>query len=370
MWRENLGTEEAKSPERSTFSREPAEEPVHAFVAMRRSGRKRPASSVEEDQELTYIRLSHEKLNEVQLEEAVRALTRDGACVLQNAVRADHLRLLDAQLTAELDQPSAEGPLVKDILSFSYSHKHLVQSAPRAPKWVFADLVANPAVEQVALAYVGSCCNDERKYIVSERTYLGLYSCNSNMPGNREEQPVHSDIGNSKQQKDCRSLIANVCTCDVDERNGAIELMLGTQEMCVSSDSIDAWGDRSVAPASRGIPQKFLDDRAKACQAVGKPARVRVATQLGDVLLRDRRLWHRGMQNPSGSPRHMLSMTYFPDVEGETDMDLKTKTYKTDRVPFEDGCQAAFSASLLKRKVTFDRPPGSAAETNPRLGGN
>ena len=87
---------------------------MHAFVAMRRSGRKRPASSVEEDQELTYIRLSHEKLNEVQLEEAaVRALTRDGACVLQNAVRADHLRLLDAQLTAELDQPSAERLKIK-----------------------------------------------------------------------------------------------------------------------------------------------------------------------------------------------------------------------------------------------------------------
>jgi hypothetical protein len=65
---------------------------------------------------------------------------------------------------------------------------------------------------------------------------------------------------------------------------------------------------------------------------------VRVCMQAVDVLLRDRRLWHRGRASPSGGPRVMVSLTYFPGICGETDR-------PSERLTFEDGCQPAFESS-------------------------
>jgi hypothetical protein len=94
----------------------------------------------------------------------------------------------------------------------------------------------------------------------------------------------------------CSGVVVQVCLVDTDERNGAIELWPGTHR------------DTTM---HRGLETlRVPTDRVEARRAVAPPWRG--GTRLGDVLLRDVRIWHRGMPNHSDQPRHMLAMFHRP----------------------------------------------------------
>ena len=61
---------------------------------------------------------------------------------------------------------------------------------------------------------------------------------------------------------------------------------------------------------------------------------MRANTTQGDVLIRDRRLWHRGMPNATDEPRHMLAL-----VHGAEDAYNRKDTRK---LHFYGDCMAAF----------------------------
>jgi hypothetical protein len=80
-------------------------------------------------------------------------------------------------------------------------------------------------------------------------------------------------------------------------------------------------------------------ERVAARRAAAPP--VRGCTRLGDVLLRDARLWHRGMSNFSDAPRHMLAMIHRPSW------------FRPTAVPFRRDAEPFLAALPLKTTAVF-----------------
>ena len=73
---------------------------------------------------------------------------------------------------------------------------------------------------------------------------------------------------------------------------------------------------------------------------------VRGNTKKGSVLIRDMRLWHRGMPNHSDRPRQMIAMVH--NIHWFR---------RRRRVPFNKGCEAAFENCQIDPNVEFTDKP-------------
>ena len=185
------------------------------------------------------------------LERACAALVDDGVVVLEQVIDAGPL---DA-LKERMDRDTAE------LLEFCASvggnprdRGHLQQGPPPVLEFVPSQLVANTYAAQVLSAVLGS------------GAYCEFYNGNTNCPGSGRQQ-LH---------------------LDVDEHNGAVELWPGSHRVVVPTP-VRA---RAIAARRRITPP------------------VRGAMRKGDILLRDSRLWHRGVPNKSTEYRHMIGLVF------------------------------------------------------------
>ena len=214
------------------------------------------------------------RLQDETVEAAVDALFGDGYVVLGDVVEHAALDLLRRRLeedTAELlRRIEAEGRTFEPAGQLS-------QPMPRSPEHVHRTIVANPLVIQVT------------KEVLGEGVHNHFYNCNTNLPGSRA-QFLHRDAPNLglDPAHPMVSIIVNVSMGDVDESNGATEIWPGTHWVEGSTRVPDAAAARrrAVAPPTRMLFQK------------------------GDAVLRDPRLWHRGVPNPSTEVRHMVAMVH------------------------------------------------------------
>ncbi len=157
---------------------------------------------------------------------------------------------------------------------------HLQQSMPRSGAHISRDIVTNPFVIEITAAIVGPGVHNH------------FYNGNTNMPGSKM-QPLHRDSGHlwPGHVHPTASIVVNVYPVDVDENNGATEIWPGTHRV------LDPTGDNRVPP-----------EVEKARRETNPP--VRVITTKGDAVLRDIRLWHRGMPNNGIEARHMIGMVH------------------------------------------------------------
>ena len=105
-------------------------------------------------------------------------------------------------------------------------------------------------------------------------------------------------------------MVVNVSPHDVTEENGAVELWPGTHlhpfpEKPIGED-LEA-EQRQIAPPVRGCARK------------------------GSVVIRDVRLWHRGVPNHSDRPRHMIAFLH-----------MIHWFRKSEPQRFNSGCEEAF----------------------------
>jgi hypothetical protein len=84
------------------------------------------------------------------------------------------------------------------------------------------------------------------------------------------------------------SVVVNIPLCDFSEANGSTEYWPGTH-LIVDSAAEDG---------------KLLDERVKAFPSA------RMNVPMGGLVLRDLRVWHRGMPNPSPETRIMMAIVY------------------------------------------------------------
>ena len=247
------------------------------------------------------------KLTEAHMAEALKAIRVDGYVVLENVVSHEHLDILrermdaDSQILINAEKWGGAGRLVG----------HLQQGPPPYAPYMFRDVVANPYVVQVT------------KELLGAGLYNNFYNGNTNCPGSIT-QPLHRDGSHLWPDHDVAhptaEVVVNISPLDTTEENGSVELWPGSH-LDVSGRRIEEEEEearRKIAPPIRGNAKK------------------------GSALIRDIRLWHRGVPNPSDKPRHMIAMIY------------RASWLKSDRrLKYKIGCEAAFENSDLDHNAEF-----------------
>lgn len=213
------------------------------------------------------------RLDSDHLDAAVAAIKEDGFVILGGAVATSTLDAIKPKLeedTAELRRRGRWG-------GAGQKPGHLQQAMPRSRRHIYPDIVTNPLIIQVTAAVLG------------EGVHLHFYNGNTNLPGS-EAQPLHRD--EEHLYPDCvhptTSIVVNISPVDVDETNGATEIWPGTH----------------LLPGPGRVSE--CDEQAR--RATVPPARA--LTQKGDAVLRDVRLWHRGVPNHGTEARHMIGMIH------------------------------------------------------------
>lgn len=261
---------------------------------------------------ITATELAQAKMSDAHLAQAIKALREDGYVVLADVIDHAHLDCLhermeaDSQLLINDQKWGGAGQIAG----------HLQQGPPPFAPYVFSDIVANPFAIQVSKAILG------------EGAYNLFFNGNANCPGSGT-QPLHGDAPHLWQDMTTAhptvSLVVNVSLVDVTEENGATELWPGTHRVPVNRGPISA------------------EMEVQRCELVPP---VRANARKGSLLLRDMRLWHRGVPNHSTEIRHMIAMVH----------NVKW-LQRSEPLLFNTGCEDAFPVSDLDHNVQFTDKP-------------
>ena len=212
------------------------------------------------------------------LEKAVAAFRDDGYVVLLDAVDRGQLDALGAKMLEDV------APITRQAQPpYQFVDGHIQHDPPPLEPYLLRDIYYNEAVVQVAHRVLG----DGLKAV-------GVTG-NTNLPGSLE-QPVHVDSGHlwsglGQPHPTC-DLVVNISPGEVGPHNGATELWPGSH-----LDDAVKRGDPSIV-----VPRRRLEAR----RAVSPP--VQLELPQGAALLRDMRLWHRGVPNRSDTPRPMVAL--------------------------------------------------------------
>ena len=219
---------------------------------------------------------------------------------LQIRMAADTVQLLEF-LEANGGNPRARG--------------HLQQGPPPYPEYVFPEVVINSFAVQVS------------KKMLGEHAFLSFYNGNTNCPGS-ELQHVHLDGSHLWPHWEIAtptcSLVINVPPADCTLDNGAIELWPGTHRVSGRYDG--------------GVKDSLLEERRKDTPPV------QVTTQKGDLLIRDVRLWHRGVPNESNEARQMIAMVY-----------VASFMKKSRKLKFQTGCEEALETGAFDVNAEYTK---------------
>lgn len=213
------------------------------------------------------------------LHEARRALLEDGFVVLTDVVALDHLVAIREQMLKEV-----EATLNRPDAPFNFVKANIQQDPPPYPPYLFKDVLLNDLIIQVTHSVLG------------DGVYNSFYSGNTALANTDQRQPVHFDQGHlfPGYFTPAHCLVVNLPLVDMSAANGAIELWPGTHKI--------AFGDARSSDIK--IPAEELESR----RAESPPFQPNV--RLGSALIRDIRLWHAGMPNPSDAHRPMIAMIH------------------------------------------------------------
>jgi hypothetical protein len=265
---------------------------------------------------ITPEQLANNKMSQADLDKAVEAIRYDGFIILEDVVSHEHLDVLHEKMDEDL-----ETLMTASALPVNFTEGHLQQDPPPFAPYVFGDIVANPFVIQVTKAVLG------------DGVFNSYYSGNTNCP-NSKMQPVHIDGGQLwhglKLAHPAAQLVVNVVLEDVTEQNGSIELWPGSH--LDTSVSVD---DPTIKVPARTVEERWL---------IAVPERGNM--KKGSVLIRDIRLWHRGMPNYSDRPRQMLAMIHNIGWH-----------QRGNPLAFNQGCEEVFEGCGFDPNVTFTDEP-------------
>ena len=253
------------------------------------------------------IERANGRLTDAQIARAVRAVAERGYVIVEDAV--DHIAL-DA-LHEKMLADTRELVTARDrgVNISGWKHGHLQQKPPHHPPYIFRTVVANPFATQITRGVLG------------EGLFNAFYSGNTNLPGS-EEQPLHRDAlplwGDWDRAHPATTLVVNISPIDIHPDNGSTEI----------------W------PGSHLITNELSATLSAERRAIEPP--VRVTAPKGSVVIRDIRLWHRGVPNRSDQVRHMIAMVH------------QIKWYRRiATLQFQTGCEAEFKSDDLAPNAEF-----------------
>jgi hypothetical protein len=252
------------------------------------------------------------ELSPEHLDAAVRAMREDGFVVLNDVIDRAHLEMLRDRMLEDLPKI-----LAREDAPYNWHTGNVQQDPPPFPPYLFRDVLMNDAAIAVSLVLLGPGIKND------------FYSGNTSLPGGRE-QPVHVDAGqlwpNLKVATPPFGVVVQVPVVAMDPSNGSTELWPGTH---LDTTAFLQRGDLKIPP----------DVVAKRRETVPP---LQPSVQLGSILLRDIRIWHRGMPNHTDIPRPLIAMAHW------------IGWWRDGRaIPFAKGTEAFFEHPHLKTNARF-----------------
>ena len=259
-----------------------------------------------------------------EVKEAVRAIRRNGFVIVKQAITIEPLQVLRERMDSDTIE------LLEYCESLGGNPRergHLQQGPPVSSDFVFSEVAMNPHVNAICVELFGG------------KPRLTFYNGNTNCPGS-VEQHLHMDGEHSTQPPEpvapISSVVVNVPPGPMTLDNGAIQLWPGSHLV------------RTKRP-DQGIDKQTIEARRKLAPPI------RAKTEVGDVLVRDVRLWHRGVPNLSDRPRHMIALVV---------------SSQATRYPlrFEKGCEAKLEGHQVDSQCRLPRGKNRLFDpTNPPI---
>lgn len=271
--------------------------------------------------------IKNNRLDEQNLEIAVRSLHQDGLVVVEDVVPHEYIDHLNAKMTEDalaLQARGTDGP-------YNYNLGNLQQDPPPWAEYFHPSIFTSMSLNQFNIAVFVTLLNTST-YLIHNTGKIGTQitssvlgprpkwtfcSANSAMPPppsdpsqKPERQPVHSDADFNHPHHPF-ALVVNIPLVDMTVQNGSTALWLGTHVTHSLDTQEGAHGDRASGRIRQEVKDAWTSDtsnpyRGGECQ----PPLVKK----GSIIIRDLRLWHSGMPNlsgPGGQVRVMLAMIHF-----------------------------------------------------------
>lgn len=172
-----------------------------------------------------------------------------------------------------------------DELPFNYFKGHFQQMLPNNETNIPSEILYNNNIHSIISEIFG-----KRNY------YLYSYTCNSNLA--KEPQPYHMDCRHYYPLETIKKigspglpiqLIVNTYLEDTNVNNASFEIIPGSHK--ITDFELGEDGE---------IDNKYTD----------KLKKVKCNLPKGSIIIRDKRTWHRGTNNPSMKLRHMIGTSY------------------------------------------------------------
>lgn len=208
-------------------------------------------------------------------EEYIKQLLTDGYTILPNIISRETINNLRQYLLNNLD--------TIEETDYNYYSGHKQQRLPINKQDIPWVILENEQIHQIVKGVLGS------------GYHLSSYTCNTNLA--KQFQPFHMDCSHF-HNKNVRmivgvgpphEIIVNIYLQDTSEHNGSLDII----------------------PKSHLIPDAELGEDGEILSEYLKNMRsVRLNGHAGDVILRDKRTWHRGTKNKTEEPRFMIGIRY------------------------------------------------------------
>jgi hypothetical protein len=247
--------------------------------------------------------------------DAADAVRSHGFVILHGAVDTSVLDTLGHRMLEDI-------PAILALPSppHNFAWGNVQHDPPPDPDYLFPEVLYNPFAVAVTRALLG------------DGVHNGFYSGNTNLSRSRV-QPVHVDTGHlwrrQRRAHPACQVVVNIAPFGMDDENGATEIWPGSH-----LDTTVFQHDASIR-----VPATALEARRREHPPISAhlPA--------GSILIRDVRLWHRGVPNPSDAPRPMIAMIHCAAF------------LAPNRVDFPLGTEAVFDRSDLHWAVRFCSDP-------------
>ena len=253
---------------------------------------------------------------------AIAAMHKHGLVVLENAVDVAHADKLNSILSTEAEH-MAKLPTThfNDNSLDGRPTGNMSQGPPLDPSLMYEDIWANKPASTVISSILGP---NPRLNYVNGNTALGGYD------GAR--QRIHADLtfnhaqflfaigesripSNLSRRRTLNMVVTNYYLIDVGPFNGSTEIWLGSHRDTSFRDHRNCLPDLSGISNTeydKKIESEFgiRDELIEARRQWAPP--IQPSIKKGSVVLRDLRLWHAGLANPTPDPRIMLAFVHTP----------------------------------------------------------
>ncbi len=225
--------------------------------------------------------IGRDALDNDSLADAARTFRESGYVVLEGIYDPDWIAALRTSYDALLAEYLEDKGGIEAMAGKTFGTNHVGIHPPLVMPWADPQIVAHPITDQVLSTLLG------------EDYHCGFYHTNTAYPGSGI-QPIHRDDSLLFSSSEMNvphpvvSIVLNIPLCDFTEENGSTEI----------------W------PGSHLIVDRTPEDRKELEARAATLASSRTNIKAGSLILRDLRMFHRGMPNVSQSPRTMLAIVY------------------------------------------------------------